>query len=174
MSRRPFERALHFFERTKGPSYISPRSFALVLLDNFAPKEKGKTIFDAGDEVLDNLPAGLRERLRPLMAGPQKDVEELRTNLEAWFDDAMARVSGWYKRKTQIILIVIGIILVPAINANTIKMGERMWEDDTVRAAVVAQAQEIASDTPTTDAAEPSAAATPTPDGRNSAKRPRG
>jgi hypothetical protein len=165
VSRGPFERALHFFERTKGPSYISPRSFALVLLDTFAPKEKGKTIFDAGDEVLDNLPAGLRERLRPLMAGPQKDVEELRTNLEAWFDDAMARVSGWYKRKTQIILIVIGIILVPAINANTIKMGERMWEDDTVRASVVAQAQEIASDTPTTDAAEPSAAATPTPDG---------
>ena len=50
----------------------------------------------------------LRDRLEPLIAGAQTDVERLRTDLEAWFDDTMARVSGWYKRKTQIILIVIG------------------------------------------------------------------
>ena len=99
--------------------------------------------------MLDELPEGIRKRLTPLLAGPQKDVETLRTNLEAWYDDTMARVSGWYKRKTQIILIVIGVALVPAINANTIKMGERMWKDDTVRAAVVAQAQAIAAPAPT-------------------------
>jgi hypothetical protein len=83
----------------------------------------------------------LRARLAPLVAGAQADVEGARVHLEAWFDDTMARVSGWYKRKTQIILIVIGIAVVPAINADTIKMGERMWKDDAVRAAVVAQAQ---------------------------------
>jgi hypothetical protein len=57
----------------------------------------------------------------------------------------MARVSGWYKRKTQIILIVIGVVLVPAINANTIAMAERMWKDDAVRSAVASQAQAQAS-----------------------------
>ena len=36
----------------------------------------------------------------------------------------------------------------PAINANTIAMAERMWKDDTVRSAVVAQAQANASPTP--------------------------
>jgi hypothetical protein len=69
----------------------------------------------------------------------------------------MARVSGWYKRKTQIILIVIGVVLVPAINANTIAMAERMWKDDTVRSAVVAQAQANASAKPATGSQAPSA-----------------
>jgi hypothetical protein len=141
-------RGLMFFKRTKGPSYISPRSFALVVLDNFAPKDGDKTVFDEGMDVLNELPDGLRDRLKPLVAGAQDDVEKLRTNLEAWYDDTMARVSGWYKRKTQIILIVIGVLLVPALNANTIAMAERMWKDDTVRSAVVAQAQANASEKP--------------------------
>jgi hypothetical protein len=140
-TRGSFRRALAFFKRTKGPSYISPRAFALVVFDNVAPSEGKKTLFDEGTDVLGELPDSLGTRLKPLVADAQKDVERLRTNLEAWYDDTMARVSGWYKRKTQIILIVIGIVLVPAINANTIAMAERMWKDDTVRSAVVAQAQ---------------------------------
>ena len=142
------KRALAFFKRTDGPSYISPRAFALVVLDNVAPSDGKKTLFDEGIDVLGELPDSLGKRLKPLVADAQKDVERLRTNVEAWYDDTMARVSGWYKRKTQIILIVIGIILVPAINANTIAMAERMWKDDTVRSAVVAQAQANASAKP--------------------------
>ena len=137
-SRGWIRRALAFFKRTPGPSYLSPRTFALVVLDNAEP---GK-----GKQSLEGLPPGLHKRLAPLMSGAQRDLEAARTNLEAFYDDTMARVSGWYKRKTQIILIVIGIILVPAINANTITMGERLWKDDTVRAAVVAQAQSQAND----------------------------
>jgi hypothetical protein len=154
-SRGKLAQALGFFKRTKGPSYISPRSFALVLLDNFAPEKGHKTFFDHGMDALDELPDGLEQRLKPLVGGPQTDVEKLRTNLEAWYDDTMARVSGWYKRKTQIILLVIGCVMVPAINANTIAMAERMWKDDTVRTAVVAQAQANAkAGQKLTDAAE--------------------
>jgi hypothetical protein len=160
-SRGLLRRGLAFFKRTSGPSYLSPRSFALVVLDNLAPDKDGKTIFDQGNKVLDELPEDIRKRLTPLLAGPQKDIETLRTNLEAWYDDTMARVSGWYKRKTQIILIAIGVAVVPAINANAIKMGERIWKDDTVRAAVVAQAQAIATPAPTASpgAQQPSEAA---------------
>ena len=146
--RNALQRAVGFFKRTKGPSYISPRAFALVVLDNIAPAEGQKTIFDEGSAAIEQLPTVLRERLEPLIAGAQTDVERLRTHLEAWFDDTMARVSGWYKRKTQIILIVIGIVLVPAINASTLGMAERMWKDDAVRAAVVAQAQAQATAKP--------------------------
>jgi hypothetical protein len=139
--RNALQRAIGFFKRTKGPSYISPRAFAAVVLDNIAPADGQKTIFDLGEAEAQQLPQMLRERLEPMITGEQTDVERLRTHLEAWYDDTMARVSGWYKRKTQIILIVIGIAVVPAINASTINMAERMWKDDTVRAAVVAQAQ---------------------------------
>src|SRR5262249_41096225 len=115
------QRAAAFFKRTNGPSYISPRAFAVVVLDTIAPAEGQKTVFDLGDAEIQQLPDVLRKRLAPMIRGAQTDVERLGTHLEAWFDDTMARVSGWYKRKTQIILIVIGIALVPAINASTIK-----------------------------------------------------
>lgn len=160
-SRGWFLRALAFFKRTPGPSYISPRSFARVVLDNVAPDSDRKTIFAEGNTVLETLPDGIRNRLKPLLVGAETDVETLRTNLEAFYDDTMARVSGWYKRKTQIILLVIGVMLVPAINANTIEIGERLWKDDTVRAAVLAQAQATASASPTPDAGEGTETQTP-------------
>jgi hypothetical protein len=135
-----YERALGFFKRTKGPSYISPRAFALVVLHNIAPEKDKETIFDQANKVLDDLPPGnIPEHVKPLIASAQKDVDSLRTHLEAWYDDGMARVSGWYKRKTQIIILVLGVVLVPALNANTITMAQRMWKDDTVRSAIVAQ-----------------------------------
>jgi hypothetical protein len=161
-SRGTFARAWAFFKRTGGPSYISPRSFALVVLDNFAPDEGHKTSFDVGLQSLSGLPEGLSQRLTPLIAGAEKDVEKQRANLEAWYDDTMARVSGWYKRKTQIIVIVIGVVLVPAINANTIAMAQRMWKDDMIRSAVVAQAQADASAAP--PAGKTPAGKTPTAD----------
>jgi hypothetical protein len=127
-------------KRTSGPSYLSPRAFALVAVKTLMPAADEKTGFDAADDLIRHLPGALQARLRPMVEQAQGDVAKLRTNLEAWFDDTMARVSGWYKRKTQIILLVIGVAVVVALNANTLAMGERIWKDDTVRAAVVAQA----------------------------------
>ncbi len=126
------------FQRTKGPSYISPRSFALVVLDNVAPAEGQTTVFDAAAVAAAELPGSLEKRLKPLVESTEQGVKQVRINLEAWYDDTMARVSGWYKRKTQIIIIVIGIVLVLALNANAITMAQRMWKDDAVRSAVVA------------------------------------
>jgi hypothetical protein len=126
--------------RTEGPSYISPRAFALVALDTLMPAVGQETVFDKTEKLVGHLPADLRARLQPLVQHAHGDVTTLRTNLEAWFDDTMARVSGWYKRKTQVILLVIGAVMVIALNANTVAMGERMWKEDTVRSAVVAQA----------------------------------
>ena len=56
-----------------------------------------------------------------------------------------ARVSGWYKRKTQAILLVIGTVLVLALNANTLAIADRLWTDQSIRAAVVQQADQAAS-----------------------------
>jgi len=52
-----------------------------------------------------------------------------RKSLEAWYDDSMARVSGWYKHKTQVILLVIGAVVVLALNANTLTTADRLWSD---------------------------------------------
>lgn len=64
------------------------------MLDSFAPAEGKKTAFEVGLHALDGLPEGLSKRLTPLIAGVEADVDKQRANLEAWYDDTMARRAG--------------------------------------------------------------------------------
>ena len=82
----------------------------------------------------------MKYRLLTLLDDARGDIDAFRQGLEAWFDDTMARVSGWYKRKTQLILCLLAAIIAVAMNANTLTIGERLWEDPVVRSAVVQQA----------------------------------
>jgi len=52
---------------------------------------------------------------------------------EEWYDNSMNRASGWYKRQSQAILFVIGIILAVVFNVDTIKISTRLNEDPEAR-----------------------------------------
>jgi hypothetical protein len=56
----------------------------------------------------------------------------------------MERVSGWYKRYTRLVLFVIGIVLVIAVNADTVNVATFLWRDPQLRAAVANEATSIA------------------------------
>jgi hypothetical protein len=134
------------------PSYISPRSFALALIDTVAPAAAGTNadgtprsnadvIADlrAAIDGLEVLP-GVKHRLLRLLDDARGEIDDFRLGLEAWFDDTMARVSGWYKRKTQLILAVLALLITLALNANALTISDRLWHNPEVRAAVVQQA----------------------------------
>lgn len=96
------------------PSYIAPRAFAVALLDTVAPDvlatnpdgtpRENKDVIRETREAIENLdiPGGVQHRLLTVLDTARGDVDAFRLGLEAWFDDAMARVSGWYKRKAQL------------------------------------------------------------------------
>jgi len=69
------------------------------------------------------------------------DINKLKSSLEAWYDSAMDRVSGWYKYHTQWILFWIGLVLAVALNANTVVIVTQLSTDATLRQSVVAAAQ---------------------------------
>jgi len=69
------------------------------------------------------------------------EIESLRDNVEQWFNDAMDRVSGWYKRWTQRILLGIAIVLVVVGNVDTLMLVQRLSRDNTVRGSIVAAAE---------------------------------
>jgi hypothetical protein len=71
----------------------------------------------------------------------RNDVNRFRRSVETWFDLTMDRVSGWYKRQSQIALAVIAAVMTLLFNADLLQVGRALWNDDSVRAAVVAQAQ---------------------------------
>lgn len=135
------------------PSYISPRTFALALSDTIAPNVyAGPDVFGQPAAPYDvlaairssvfemNIPAGVKHRLIVLIDEARGDIDAFRGQLEAWFDDTMARVSGWYKRQTQVILAVLAAVITIALNANALTIGNQLWRDPSVRAAVVQQA----------------------------------
>ena len=63
-----------------------------------------------------------------------------RRNVEEWFDDAMDRAGGWYKRSAQLWLGVVGLILALILNVDAINITETLWRDPTLRQNVVQQA----------------------------------
>jgi len=56
--------------------------------------------------------------------------------LEAWFDDTMNRVSGWYKRQTQTILFFLGLVIAGILNVDTIQIVEQLSKDKAARERV--------------------------------------
>jgi hypothetical protein len=131
------------------PSYIPGHTFTLVVWDIVSPRievEKAtKTRAKATEEetpfrgVAD---PDLKWTLTALWTAAEGKVEDMRTGLEGWFNDAMDRVSGWYRRHIQLVLAAITVVVVGMLNADTVRMASVLWTNPTVRAAVVAQAEE--------------------------------
>ena len=65
------------------------------------------------------------------------DAKKARKNLEGWYNDAMDRVGGWYKQKTQIIIFIVALIVCTALNIDAIKISQTLWTDIALRQALV-------------------------------------
>jgi len=166
---------------TKLPSYIPARNFALALMDLVAPGvnngEKsgasGATAPGSTDSATQL--AALRAHLKNLSDNPKlqkalttlidaagNDIARVRLNIEDWFNSSMDRVSGWYKRRAHVVVLVLGFLIAFWFNADSVLIVRRLASDkslrDSVVAAAVAYAQENAKPSPS-----PSPTASPSP-----------
>lgn len=145
------------------PSYMPSRTFAAVLTDLVlakSPREATKAT--AGSTVaslrraIDDLPDGdVKTNLRVLLRRAGSDVAEFQAELERWFDDAMDRVTGWYKRRAQMILLILAVPLVCALNADTLTMADSLLKNSVLReqlASTATQTVASRSDATPTDA----------------------
>jgi hypothetical protein len=131
--------------RRKLPSYISARSFATAVMDLVVPNASGQTTMDGIPERIKNMPVApgpLKDSLQSMAASANGDIDRFRTSIENWYDDHMARVSGWYKRRTTLITFVAGGILVLLLNINAITIGRALYSDSATRTAVSAVASQ--------------------------------
>ena len=93
-------------------------------------------------EAIDKVPnEQVKRALTSFVDTAGNDVNKVRENIEAWFDSSMDRVSGWYKRRTQWILVVLGLAVSIALNVNTLTIAYHLWRDPPLRNLLVAQAQ---------------------------------
>jgi hypothetical protein len=129
------------------PSYLSSRTFALALFDTLTRNQEGSDVIAKIDRALegDAVPhEGVKRQLRLMLDDAEKNLEKFHERVEAWYDDTMERVSGWYRRRAQLVLFLIGFTVAAASNADTFDVTNRLWTDAPVRAALVQQATEVA------------------------------
>jgi hypothetical protein len=78
-----------------------------------------------------------------LSASLQQAGEELsafKRNLASWFNEIMDHASGWYKRNTQRILMVIALVLCTLNNVDTVALVQHLTTDPQLRVDVSEQA----------------------------------
>ncbi|HEX5735735.1 MAG TPA: hypothetical protein VF131_23105 [Blastocatellia bacterium] len=151
------------------PSYIPARTFTLTLW-NLATTEaaKGKEIsagvtqdLKAIRDLIASLDGekngNIKASLLTLIDEAGNDINRARANIEGWYNDAMDRVSGWYKRRVHWILMVIGLLAAGILNIDTITVTRTLWYDDTLRKSVVTAADTYVkgNQPPPTQAAPP-------------------
>lgn len=84
----------------------------------------------------------VKQCLMTLVDAAGNDVSKARENIEAWYNSSMERVTGWYKRRGQVIILVLGLGVVIAVNADTIAISTSLSRDKAVRDSLVAAAQD--------------------------------
>ena len=138
---------LLFWKGRRGPSYIPSRTFSLALLNVIAPPHPGEQMADIRKEIEDCalIPAGTKSVLVSLASDAMRDRDHLRMEIEHWFDSAMDRVSGWYKRRIQVVICVLSFIVAVGLNVNTVSIADRLVNDDGLRAALVQSATNTAA-----------------------------
>lgn len=124
----PSYRDLVINKRAKGagksnhPSYMNAATFSAILMH----------ILDASDiksisAAVDKMEEGqLKSFLLDSLDEAGKDLSAFRTNLENWYDRVMSRVSGWYKRFSHNLILVLGLLLAGYMNADTLTIYAKM------------------------------------------------
>lgn len=136
------------------PSYIPAQTFSRVLLDMITPSSAAEGI--TGVRGMKGAISQLSESeikgaLLCFFNATQENLAHVRKDIEDWYDSAMERVSGWYKRKIQWIILGISLGISGLLNADSFTIVNTLWRDDVLRASIVASAQKSVENPPSFD-----------------------
>ncbi|XXX74610.1 hypothetical protein WMF30_43870 [Sorangium sp. So ce134] len=100
--------------------------------------------------IIERMPreSDLRRALATIVDSTVRDMREANIRLERWFNDAMDRAAGRYKRRAQLIISATALVLCIGFNADSLKLAGALSRDAVVRAAMIAAAQEMAKSPP--------------------------
>ena len=126
-------------DKARLPSYINSNKFALALMDILTGKAPANDP-DALKKGIEGLPnENTKKLLKAVLDNPRFATNQER--LEAWYEQGMGRVSGWYKRTTQIRVYILAALITLVMNADALKMMRTLWNNPTMSAVLVEDAK---------------------------------
>lgn len=137
-------------QKDQHPSYIPKDLFASAFLDMLREavpaSEDAKDALERLKSRIAALPedSPVRRSLEAVLDDTIRDIHQAKARVEKWFDDAMDRVSGWYKRRSQWVVLVLAAVLVLGANADSLMIARTLSRDSVLRASLVAAAEQAA------------------------------
>jgi len=132
------------------PSYMASSSFWTVL---FSILREDKIIQSIEElrRAIENLPDDtLKEALLQLLdeveyeyESAEKRFEAFKRKVQEWYDNVMDRASGWYKRSTQAILLIIGLIIAVSFDADVFELYTELSANPELAAQIADQAEDF-------------------------------
>ena len=135
---------------TKDPQYVSAQQFSSIvlgLMNSGAPPAAAPAAGGAQAPAAQfNFAAiaaaaravGLGDQVDALIAKANGDYRAFVKAVEDWYDDHMDRVSGWYVKHTQKVLIIIGLILAILWNVDSLRLARAFSCNAALRTSVSA------------------------------------
>lgn len=124
------------------PSYIVARNFSAALSSALVPQPGAEPLLDQVQASIATLPEGrVKSSLQALVVQAQGDLQKFNDGVERWFDDAMDRLSGAYKRFCAWFLLGFGAFIAVVFNIDSIAIAGYLWTNPDAAVALVAQAQ---------------------------------
>jgi len=147
------------------PSYLPAWNLLLGMLDAAAGHARS-TLATVQDlrQAAARLPAQspIRVALEELLAAGDVSVDEFRKRYEAWFATFEAQVMAWYRQKTQLVVAGLSLLVVVALNVDTLALVNQLSLDPKLREVMAQQGDDLsrAADLPALAASLPAGAAT--------------
>jgi hypothetical protein len=144
------------------PSYIPTRVFALALVSEIAKglNASGPAALAVGPATVQGVLGAVPRNWKPgeaiaaLAVEAKNDFESFLAGIGGWYDASMERVGGWYKRHTQALLLVLGVLLAGGLNADALSMARAVATDTALRQSLVGVGNSISTTAQPTDSAK--------------------
>ncbi|MGB0177224.1 MAG: hypothetical protein ACPF9D_08660, partial [Owenweeksia sp.] len=126
-------------EQLNRPSYLHKANFSKILLDLLDdPEALDRSFNTLATRIKERVPEGAtRTALLTFVKEAQGDVNKLDALLQQWYDDMMQRASGWYKRHVQKMLLILGLVVSVAVDADTFSIADKLANDPEARQQMV-------------------------------------
>jgi hypothetical protein len=128
------------------PSYIPGKTFAVALTETLKPSDKAHLSFAELKTAISGIENNdaLKNALLPMLDDAEGKLDTFQQNVATWFDRAMDRTSGTYKRWIHRLTFWAGFAVAIAFNVNSLQLIDNLWRDPVARAGLVAQASKSA------------------------------
>src|SRR5262249_60816354 len=117
--------------RKRNPAYLSADLFVRVLVDTLVPDSSETTTLTQVEKMLHSLPDEMpaKKSLLTFVRCAEGDINSFERSVESWYNEHMARVSGWYKRWSKVVLGVVGLLVALLANIDTVQVARDLYVD---------------------------------------------